>query len=172
MKIIFISGIHGSGKSTLGSNLSKALQIPCFSASELIYSAKNAISPIDKRVLNIDANQKSLLDALQSIQENLIILEGHTCLIDSQNIIKRINLSVFKALDLVCVIFVKTDVQRSAIRLHARDGYKHSIKTLNRLQNEEWKYLQKIRAVKDIPIYIFDPTMDVTEFSANLMKDL
>lgn len=172
MKIIFISGIHGSGKTTLGASLSKELNIPLFSASKLIYDSKNASPPSDKRVQNINYNQILLMDALKHLQNDLIILEGHTCLIDSQNRVQRISPSVFESLNISCIVFVRSEVQSSAVRLQVRDGYIHSIKLLSRLQKEEWNYLQWIKEIKGIPLFTFDSTMDPVEFSKKFMKNL
>ena len=62
--MIFISGVHGVGKSYFCNLVKESTGIDCFSASTLIRERKKQGFPADKRVADIDENQLYLLAAV------------------------------------------------------------------------------------------------------------
>lgn len=129
MNIIFVCGIHGSGKTTLCSYLSDKLNIPFFTASELIKGKNSTQLPTypNKVVSNIDMNQEILLNSLIDIsQYQCIILDGHVTLFDKDNGISKIPISFFKLLNIITIILLNTSAYNIIKRLKARDNMLYS----------------------------------------------
>ncbi|MCZ9981683.1 hypothetical protein OFR20_09155 [Brachyspira hyodysenteriae] len=90
-KIIFISGIHGVGKNYIANIIKEYLTINVYSASDLIEKYSKMDTDIDKKVLNIDANQQNLISSIDIfVKDKLFILLGHFCLFDKHYNIKKL----------------------------------------------------------------------------------
>lgn len=66
--IIFVSGIHGSGKGTLCKKMSAILNIPHFSSSDVLNWAQFSPNIKNKNVQNISETQQKLISNLQLIK--------------------------------------------------------------------------------------------------------
>ena len=86
--MIFISGVHGVGKSYFCNLVKEATGIECYSASSLIKDRKKQGFPADKRVADIDENQLYLLVAVDDLRSSLgeFLLDGHFCLLKTESV--------------------------------------------------------------------------------------
>ncbi|MDD3187522.1 MAG: hypothetical protein PHD02_03515 [Bacilli bacterium] len=77
-KIIFFSGIHGVGKDYILEKIQSQLNINSYTASDII---KNSLGKSDENKIttNIDQNQMALIYGLETINESLIVSNGHLC---------------------------------------------------------------------------------------------
>ena len=94
-RLIFLGGVHGSGKSTYSQKILSAFGYTCVSASELIKNYDGEVNN-DKTVLNIDNNQLVLLSAIEKLQRDnyKVVIDGHFC----------ITPAIKSRQDLICVI--------------------------------------------------------------------
>ncbi|NLL02218.1 MAG: AAA family ATPase, partial [Mollicutes bacterium] len=101
MKVILLTGIHGVGKNHLCERINEKLNIPIYSASELI-KKYNSRTDLNKRALTINKNQKTLLDSLKKdIKDRLFILNSHTCLVNIKDEIVKLESNWFKRMKVI-----------------------------------------------------------------------
>lgn len=165
-EVIFISGIHGTGKSTLGQNISDKLGIPFASASETIKKViVNKNWDKQKRVSNSNANQDALIQGidLHYSRFSTLILDGHFTLIDKEGNISFIHESVFSKLNISMIIVCKLEVQLIYERLLQRDQVTYSKKFLETFQEAELFQAEKIANSLDIPLLYFDTGNDTED---------
>jgi len=153
VKTIFLGGIHGVGKSFVCSNYLKDLQIKVYSASNLIRRYSSNIVDVNKKVDNISSNQTCLIDAIREIPKtyNVIILDGHFCLLDNQSNIVRISEEVLCSLNMVSIIVLYEDITLIRERLKQRDKYDFSIDLLHNIQEEELYYSKYLSQKYNLP---------------------
>ena len=87
MGTIFVAGSYGVGKSTLCAALSKQLNIPTYSAGDLISFINGEKYGANKVVHNKDTNQDILATEVEKKlnQKPTILLAGHFCIFDKLN---------------------------------------------------------------------------------------
>lgn len=83
--MIFISGVHGVGKSYFCDMVKAATGIESYSASTLITQKKHSGFAKDKLIPDIDDNQQYLLQAVNELKGSgqNFILDGHFCLLNA-----------------------------------------------------------------------------------------
>lgn len=83
--MIFISGVHGAGKSYFCKEVKNQLKLNAYSASKLIVDLKKEEFAKDKLIPDIDENQVCLLTAIDGLNESeeQYLLDGHFCLLVS-----------------------------------------------------------------------------------------
>lgn len=153
--IYFISGIHGVGKTTLCKLLQKELTINHYSCSDLIKQNSCYIEE-SKVVINADKNQNILLDALGKLDESIILLDGHFCLIGREEDIIKLNHDLFKSIAPKVIINVTCHEEEIRKRLLKRDGRCLSIEKLRELQKAESSSAIEISNQLQIPIYQYE----------------
>lgn len=146
--LTFVTGIYGAGKSTLCKKLSSDIGIEYFKASTLIFNELKQLPSIDKKIsdeAHLDANQQALIAALARIDtKGNILLEGHTCLLDQNNEVKKIPLAVFEAIHLEKIVVVTRNITDVQSDLLERDGVKYNTEALKKLQADELEYTRQI----------------------------
>ena len=151
-KMIFLGGIHGSGKSYLCSKIYENTKTPFFTASELIGNFKKASLTNSKLIKNIDDNQKILVKCVDQIPHNKFILDGHLCLLNENQRICKIRKDVIQILR-PSLILIKTsspdEIQR---RLKDRDGQDYNIDFIIEFQNSELDYANELASNLTIPM--------------------
>lgn len=156
-QLIFIAGIHAVGKSTFCNNFETFHpSLECFSASSLIKNYKHNAFTDSKQVPNIDANQDILINALESqeITKDLVLLDGHFCLFDSEFIPQEIPSEVFLKLNLNLIILLTAPVELIIERMKNRDGKTHSVEQLSKLQDLEISVAKNTAEKLNIPLHI------------------
>lgn len=135
-KIIFISGVHGSGKGTLANALNVKLGLKAYSASRLIKENSDYIEN-SKQVDAPERNQKALLKGLESIYEKKFIVDGHFCLFDLNNEVINISFDVFDVINPIAIVNVHCSVDEIYDRILKRDGIEINKKQMDILQKAE-----------------------------------
>ena len=152
--MIFISGVHGVGKSFFCNLVKETLGIAFFSASDLIKDRKMRDFPTDKHITNIEENQQYLLTAVNDLRDELgeFLLDGHFCLLNSDGRITRISLNTFTNLKPDAIILLSESPEIIAKRLQERDSVKHTVDDIKIFQDEENKYANEVSELLKIPI--------------------
>ena len=154
--MIFISGIHGVGKSYFCNKLKAATGIESYASSKLIEQTKNVSFETDKKTGDIDDNQNYLLTAVEKLKElnPCFILDGHFCLLDRKGMITRIPEQTFIDLQPEVIVLLTEDVEIIAKRRMDRDGIEIDLEETQRFQNAEITYATEIAQKLGVPIKI------------------
>ncbi len=154
--MIFISGVHGVGKSYFCNLVKEATGIECYSASSLIKERKKQGFPADKRVADIDENQLYLLAAVDDLRASLeeFLLDGHFCLLNTEGVITRIPLYIFTTLKPETIILLTEDPEIIAKRRQDRDGVEHKASDIKAFQDEEVKYAKEVAELLQVSLKI------------------
>ena len=160
--MIFISGVHGVGKSFFCDLAKKATGIECFSASTLIKEKKKQGFSADKRVADIDENQLYLLAAVDDLRASLgeFLLDGHFCLLNTEGVITRISLDTFTTLKPDAIILLTEDPEVIAKRRRERDGVEHKAADVKAFQDEEIAYAKEVSELLSVPLKISTDSND------------
>ncbi len=153
-KIIFISGIHGVGKSTLCEEIKRESGLNSYSCSDLI---KNNSSYVEttKVVRSSKENQEVLISSLYKIQDKKFLLDGHFCLIGSGRSIVEIEETVFKEISPIAIVNVSCDPELVRERLLKRDENTFDLELLDELQESEIRSAIKISKTLGVPMYSY-----------------
>lgn len=161
--MIFISGVHGVGKSYFCNLVKESTGIDCFSVSTLIRERKKQGFPSDKRVADIDENQQYLLAAVDDLRSNLgeFLLDGHFCLLNTEGVITRISLDTFTTLKPEAIILLTEDPEIIAQRRQTRDGVEHKASDIKAFQDEEANYAKEVAELLQVPLKISKGSNDI-----------
>ncbi|EIU1446430.1 TPA: ATP-binding protein [Pseudomonas aeruginosa] len=138
--MLFVSGIHGSGKTTFCAGLSEALGIPTYSASALIKAWRKSQSwSEDKKASQINVNQHALISAVAEVKQRVpfFILDGHFVLLSSDGLATNVDFTVFDKLGITGIILVQSPPETVAERLNARDMTTWEVPLIVELMNAE-----------------------------------
>jgi len=161
--MIFISGIHGVGKSYFCEKVKSCLRIDAYSASTLISELKSELFKKDKLIADIENNQDYLLAAVKKLDEmeQIFLLDGHLCLLNAQGDVQRISIQTFIDLKPRGIVLLTEDPVVIAERRKTRDGVDHDIGKISAFQNEEVTYAEEISELMGIPLYISQGARDI-----------
>lgn len=170
--MIFISGVHGVGKSYFCNILKERFGIASYSASSLIEERKKAGFSADKLVSDIDENQFYLLDAVNELKAtgDEFLLDGHFCLLNQSGAFTRISLDTFTTLSPDAIVLLTEDPSVIAKRRQNRDGVEHFTAEIKAFQDEEIKYAQEVAVFLHIPLKISIGSNDI-ENTIEFIKD-
>ena len=154
--MIFVSGIHGVGKSHFCDLVRTRLHINAYQASKLISECKNETFSRDKKVSNIDSNQNDLIQAVEKLNmlRQPYLLDGHFCLQDKDGKITRIAKQVYRDLNPKAIIVLAEKPEIIVDRRKRRDGLDIGLEETERFQKEEIKYSEEIALELNVPLYI------------------
>lgn len=144
--IAFIGGIHGVGKSTICQNICRELNLEYLSASELLKWKEINKDANNKKVKDIPDTQNRLILGLTNAIKNgrQYLLDGHFCLLNTNNEIEYIPLETFKQINPISLNIILGDITEIKNRLEMRDGKPYEYNLLEDLQNEELKYAKQL----------------------------
>lgn len=167
--MIFISGIHGVGKSYLCKKLKEVIGIESYASSSLIEQKKKIIFAADKKIADIDSNQNYLLAAVEELEEknSFFVLDGHFCLLDEKGTITRIPEQVFVDLKPTAVVLLTEKVEIIAERRMSRDRIEIDLETTYKFQEAEVAYAKEIAEKLGVPLKIskgYDEIEETIEF--------
>ena len=170
--MIFISGVHGVGKSYFCNLVKAATGIECFTASSLIRERKKQGFPADKLVADIDENQLYLLAAVDDLRSNLgeFLLDGHFCLLNAEGVISRISLDIFTTLKPETIILLTESPDVIAKRRQERDNVVHNASDIKAFQDEEIKYAKEVAELLGVPLKISSGSNDI-DSTIDFIKD-
>lgn len=150
--MIFLSGVHGVGKSSLCVKIHERTGIPFYTASELIRDFKSDSLNKSKFTRNIDDNQHVLIKCIEQIPERKFILDGHICLLNENQQICKIDKSFIQILN-PSLILIKTSMPNEIQkRLVKRDCQCYDVEFITQFQNTELNYAREMADSLDIPI--------------------
>ena len=152
--MIFISGVHGVGKSYFCNIVKDRTGIESYSASKLITERKKQGFPASKLIPDIDENQQYLLDGKE------FIIDGHFCLLNGEGIITRIGLDTFTTLNPDAIILLTEEPDIIASRRKGRDGIVHPVKEIKAFQDEESLYAEEVSKLLGVPLKISKGSTD------------
>lgn len=160
--MIFVSGIHGVGKSYFCEMIKNRLGINSYSASQLITIRRNQGFSTDKLVSDINDNQSLLVAAINELRntERKFILDGHFCLLNSKGEITRIPADTYSALRSDRLILLTEKPEVILERRFKRDGIEADIMEIEAFQNAEKKYAEEIAEQLGIPLIVSDGSGD------------
>lgn len=160
LRILFVGGIHGVGKTQFSTRTADDLNMTRLSASALITQQRNAPAAVNKRVHNVVENQGALIAAIeaQPIQSERILLDGHFCVFDVDDRIQRIPVKTFQELAPVGVVLLYDEVATIQVALRKRDGREFTTAVLKELQENEREHAEQICRSLEIPLHACRPT--------------
>ena len=170
--MVFISGIHGVGKTFFCNLLKEKYNIDCFSASTLISEKRKMEFSSDKFVLSIDKNHLFLLDAVNDLKalKKEFLLDGHFCLLNNAGKITRIPISTFIDLEPDVIVLLTEDPAIILERRFVRDGISQSIEEIELFQKEEIKYAKEVACQLHIPLLVSYGSKDIDSIIEFIMN--
>lgn len=144
--MIFVSGVHGVGKSYFCKLVKDSVGIETYSASALISAKKRSGFAKDKLIPDIDENQQFLLwavDELRTLCQNFI-LDGHFCLLNASGEVQRVPYDTFAMLKPDAIVLLTENPEIIASRRKRRDGIEVAIESIKYFQREERLYANEV----------------------------
>lgn len=157
---IFIAGVYGTGKSTMCSALSERLQIPAFSAGDLISAINGEQYGANKAVADKGNNQVLLAERVRELnhENGRIILAGHFCIFNADNGVEVLPEFIYSALDIKQIILLEADIHTIIVNLRRRDGKDYSEKSICMLIEKEREQSAWISKQLKCPLDIYKMT--------------
>lgn len=167
--MIFISGVHGVGKSYFCDKVKENIDIDTYSASSLISERKQATFSSDKLIPDIDDNQKYLLEAVTELRQTKdnFILDGHFCLLNANGEVQRITRDTFTTLMPEAILLLTEQPEIITSRRKNRDGRNVSVESIKVFQDEEISYAKEVAVEIGAKLFISegaDDLMNAIEF--------
>lgn len=171
--MIFVSGVHGVGKSYFCNMVKEATGIESYSASNLISILKKSEFAKNKLIPDIDANQQYLLMAVEELKASgkNFILDGHFCLLNTSGDVHRIpyeTFTIFKP-DAIVLLTERPDI--IAARRKARDNIEVSVQSIANFQREEQVYAEEVATKIGSKLFI-SSSMDDLSLAIDFIKML
>ena len=165
MGVLFLAGIYGVGKSTLGETLSQRQGIPFYSAGDLISQVNGEIYGTNKVVANKVENQDILAIQIERLlkQYDRILLAGHFCIVNKYGEVDCLPRDAFKNLHLDKIILLEAEEKQILNHLHARDAKKYSPELVAALMQTEREMAYTVSAELNCPIATYCMTYSPTD---------
>lgn len=162
--MIFISGVHGVGKSYFCNLVKKATGIETYSASTLIAGKKQSGFAKDKLIPDIDDNQQYLLLAVNEIKATVknFILDGHFCLLNASGEVQRIAYSTFTMLKPDTIILLTEKPEVIVSRRIERDNIEITTQSIENFQQEEKVYATEVASTIGTKFFISEGADDLS----------
>lgn len=168
--IIFIGGIHGSGKGHICNLIIQEKEIQHLTASEVL-KWEDFSTQEEKKVNDISKTQDRLITNLRAIvkENHEYLLDGHYCLLNKDNVPEKVPVQTFMDINPSKLILVIADPQIIKERLEQRDSKKYELNLIEEFQNLEVDFAKELRSILNIDLLI----LDSKEFDKeNLLKYL
>lgn len=170
--MIFISGIHGVGKSFFCKMVKEKTGIDAYSASDLIAQKKAIGFKNDKLISDIDENQLYLLQAVDELRASRkeFLLDGHFCLLNANGRVTRVPRKTFISLKPDAIILLLEKPAVIAARRKERDGIDVPEKDIQYFQEEESAYAKEIAAESGVTLFVSNGQQGFLEALAFIMS--
>ena len=161
--MVFVSGIHGVGKSFFCERVKEQLGIEYYSASQLITARRHKGLSGNKLVPDIDDNQPLLIEALRELRDSNkeFILDGHFCLLNAEGEITKIPSETYTLLKPDRMVLLTEEPSVIASRREVRDGVRQDLLEIETFQREEKAYAEEIAASLKIPLIVSHGASDL-----------
>lgn len=155
---VFLSGIHGVGKSTLANKINDECHVFQKSVSDLIRQAGKRIEQKQKSTSDIDTNQLLWKEELNnlSIENKILILDGHFSLLNEERKVVPLPFTTFDGTNMKKIILKRENPVVIQERLRIRDGVLYSIEEVENFQGIETERANLYSKINSIPIFIYD----------------
>lgn len=160
--VIFVAGVYGVGKSTICSRLSNRLNIPFYSAGDLISEQVNEVYGRNKQVKNKELNQNVLVECVKTKleKEKMLILAGHFCILGHDNKPDILPEFVFYNMNINAIVLLEADVDTVCSNLECRDNKSYERSLIERFIEVERQQARKIAKELNIPIKVHKMNFD------------
>lgn len=155
-RVLFVSGVHGVGKTTMCENYANAHGIVHKSASQLIREAKeSALAGTSKAVKDIAGNQELLIQAVRQYRSSgqTLLLDGHFALLDVEHKPQALATKIFAELGIDGVVLIQDTPQAIASRIASRDMHPISAQGVAELQAVESSRAMQVTDDLCIPFF-------------------
>ena len=171
MGTIFVAGIYGVGKSTLCDSLAEVLDIPSYSAGDLISQVNGEIYGANKAVQNKYSNQDILALAVDEKLKysSTILLAGHFCIFDKHNHVDRLPCDIFQKLHIQQILLLEADENRIIQNLKRRDGKHYTMQQVTALLMEEHKAAEEVARANGYPLSVHQMEFNENDISSCLI---
>ena len=148
MGVYFLAGIYGVGKSTLGNELSRQMNMPFFSAGDLISEVNGETYGANKVVANKSENQSILAQRVRQllVKHPKILLAGHFCIVNSMGKVDPLPKHVFGELSIEKIVLLEADATQIADHLSRRDGRQYPTELIEQMAETEREMAYSIAA--------------------------
>ena len=156
MRVVFVGGVHGVGKSTCCQQASERNGLQWHTASSLIKAERQ--STIDERsreVLDPQENQELLIRGVHKLRTTVherVILDGHFTLLKPDGAIIAVEIDIFLQLKLERIVIFRDEPASIFNRIRERDGKEWSISMIDVHQEAEIKRAYIVASILRIPI--------------------
>ncbi|HWV75269.1 MAG TPA: ATP-binding protein [Pseudosphingobacterium sp.] len=152
--IVFIGGIHGSGKGEICRLITSKTDFMHLTASEVLKWDELSTKE-EKLVANIDITQNRLISNLRSIieRDEKYLLDGHYCLLNKNGTPERVPIQTFRDIDPAKLVLVTADPQAIKHRLENRDSKTYDVKLIEEFQCYEIDFAMEISKNLQIPLF-------------------
>lgn len=163
--MLFISGIHGVGKTHFCNIIKEKTGIPTYSASDLISKIRNTPFDKNKIVPDINENQKYLIMAVSKLRAsgNPFVIDGHFCLLNKFNEIQRIPYELFLDLKPEAIVLLTEKPRIIAKRRKERDNLNISIESIECFQEAESTYAEEVANKLGAELFISNGQEDLNK---------
>lgn len=172
--IIFVGGTHGVGKTFLCAPAAKRLAIRHATASQLILEERGDQSwGDDKRVNSIHDNQAALISATTRLRAegHRLLMDGHFVLRDTDGSLTKVDVQVFRDLQISVLLLLSADPDVVMNRLRERGDHSWSRPELWNLVKHEDAHARQVAEELCLPLkHLISPTQE--EFLTVLMESL
>ena len=165
MGTIFIAGSYGVGKSTICDALSQHLEMPHFSAGDLISRVNGETYGVTKAVSKKSENQDILATEIQRIHQISpnILLAGHFCIFDKSNHVEPLPDSIYSNLNIDCILLLEANPERIISNLGYRDKKIYTLDEISELIEAENKHARSVAKALSCPLLIHKMRFDGTD---------
>ena len=161
--MIFVSGVHGVGKSHFCNLVKETIGIETYSASTLIAKKKQSGFAKDKFIPDIDDNQQYLLLAVDEIKATgkNFILDGHFCLLNASGEVQRIAYNTFTMLKPDAIVLLAEKPEVIVSRRRKRDNIEVTTQSIKSFQQEEKAYATEVATNIGAKLFISEGADDL-----------
>lgn len=162
MGLIFLGGIHGSGKTYLLASKPQSLNLEILTASEILKWNDYSKQPNSKLVASIQNTQSRLVNNLSKITERngKYLLNGHFCLLNKNKIIEKVPKETFDIISPKSLYLKVAEPSIISTRLQDRDKKLWSLKLIKDMQDMEISYARELSQFFNIELYIIQDNQE------------
>jgi adenylate kinase len=144
--LIFITGVHGVGKTTLSKKIATKFNLLYLNAGEIIRDGKKVKAQNKSKVVsNIKDNQILLLEGLKKYTgHQWLLLDGHLTLINKMYEVEKIDAGFIHKIDPKGIILLTNKPAQILKNLKKRDSKDYDIKLIANQQDLEIGYAQQL----------------------------
>lgn len=172
-KKVFVGGIHASGKSYLAKNIIASYGYHTVSASQIIKDEQGEIND-DKSVIDLDSNQKRLINGLRKIEQlsSHIAIDGHFSLVGQNGMPEKVPLSVFRHINPGLIILATPPPAVIEERLSQRKESINLAISIEDFQKYEIEHAREIASQLSVPLLLLDTNQDKDTLHREIKKVL